>query len=63
MITIRDKEYLDPIQLLAVHSDMQKKGVTHYTVARGNDCIWVYYGSLNLYYIFNGSTIVDIQVD
>ena len=63
MITIHDAEHLDPVQLLAVQADMQRKGVTYYTVARGNDCIWVYYGQMNLYYIFRGTEIVDIQID
>ncbi len=63
MITIHDSEHLDPVHLLAVQADMEKKGVTHYTVTRGNDCLWVYHGQINLYYIFNGSKIVDIQVD
>jgi hypothetical protein len=42
---------------------MAKKGITHYTMTKGNDCIWVYYGHMNLYYIFRGGKLVDIQID
>ena len=42
---------------------MARKGITHYTMAKGNDCIWVYYGLMNLYYIFKNGKIHDIQID
>jgi hypothetical protein len=38
-------------------------GVTHYTMTEGNDCIWVYYSHINMYYIFRGGKLVDIQID
>jgi len=37
--------------------------VNGYTMTKGNDCIWVYYGAINLYYIFKEGKIHDIQVD
>lgn len=42
---------------------MARKGITHYTMTKGNDCIWVYYGPMNLYYIFKNGKIHDIQID
>jgi hypothetical protein len=62
-IAIRDQEHLNPLEVILVADDMARKGITHYTMARGNDCIWVYYGQMNLYYIFNSGKIVDIQID
>jgi hypothetical protein len=32
-------------------------------MTEGNDCIWVYYGNINLYYIFREGRIHDIQID
>jgi hypothetical protein len=32
-------------------------------MTQGNDCIWVYWGRMNLYYIFKEGRIHDIQVD
>jgi hypothetical protein len=29
----------------------------------GNECIWVYYGSINLYFVFRAGKIADIQID
>jgi hypothetical protein len=29
----------------------------------GNNCIWVYYGPINLYYIFKDGRIHDVQID
>lgn len=54
---------LNPLEVFLVEDDMSRKGITHYTMAKGNDCIWVYYGSMNLYYIFKNGKIHDIQID
>ena len=62
-IEIRDQEHLNPLEVILVADDMERKGIKHYTMARGNDCIWVYYGALNLYYIFRGGKILTVQVD
>lgn len=35
----------------------------HYTMAPGNDCVWVYFGSQNWYFIFREGKIADIQID
>ena len=64
MITINNADKLDPVQLLVVQDDMASKHPNlHYTITTGNDCIWVYWGSINLYYIFNGTKLVDVQID
>ena len=34
-----------------------------YTMTPGNNCVWVYYGSMNLYFIFREGKIVDVQID
>ena len=54
---------LNPLEVILVEEDMARKGVTHYTMTQGNDCIWVYYGQMNLYYIFKEGKIADVQID
>ena len=63
MITIHNADKMDPVQIMQVQADMKRKGVEYYTMTPGNDCIWVYYGSMNLYYIFRGTEIIDVQID
>jgi hypothetical protein len=57
-------ELLNEFEMLLVADYMDKKypGVM-YSMAPGNDCIWVYFGLLNLYFIFRNGKIADIQVD
>jgi hypothetical protein len=62
-IEIRDQEHLNPLEVILVADDMARKGINHYTMARGDDCIWVYYGQMNLYYIFREGRLVDVQID
>ena len=57
------KELLNPIEVMQVQIDLEKRGVKHYTMRSGNDCIWVTYGLVNCYYIFRNGEIVDVQVD
>ena len=57
------KELLNPIEVMQVQIDLEKRGVKHYTLQSGNDCIWVRYGLVNCYYIFRDGKIVDVQVD
>lgn len=54
---------LNPLEVILVEEDMAKKGITSYTMTLGNDCIWVYYSFMNLYYIFKEGRIHDIQID
>jgi hypothetical protein len=59
------KETLNPLEVIQVEDYMSKNypGVTHYTMTEGNDCIWVYYSFINMYFIFRGGKIHDIQID
>jgi hypothetical protein len=54
---------LNPLEVIVVVEALAKKNVKHYTLARGNNCIWAYYGFINEYYIFSKGHLVDIQVD
>jgi nitrogenase molybdenum-iron protein alpha/beta subunit len=60
---LRILDDLNPLEVILVEEDMSKKGITSYTMTLGNDCIWVYYGPMNLYYIFKEGRIHDIQID
>jgi hypothetical protein len=54
---------LNSFEVLVVESELAKAGITNYTMQPGNDCIWVRYGLVNSYYIFNGGKLVDVQFD
>jgi len=60
---VRIDHTLNELEVLVVADHLKNKGVEHYTLARGNDCIWAYYGVINEYYIFKAGHLVDIQVD
>jgi len=60
---LRIQPELNPLEVMLVEEDMARRGVTTYTMTKGKDCIWVYYGSMNLYYIFKEGRIHDIQID
>ena len=54
---------INEFEAMLVIEDLRKQGITHYTMRPGNNCIWVSFGVVNSYYIFNHGKIVDIQVD
>lgn len=58
---------LNPIEVMQVKIDLEEKGIKNYTLAPGNDCVWVQAGSasvpLNLYYIFRDGAIDEVQID
>ena len=55
---------LNPLELLVVEEDLSRKGIRNYQILPGNACIWVSYGLVNAYYIFNSkSQLVDLQFD
>ena len=54
---------LNPLEVIVVTEALAKKGITHYTLAPGNDCIWASYNAINEYYIFAKGLLVDVQVD
>jgi hypothetical protein len=57
------KELLNPIEVMQVQIDLERKGIVNYNMQAGNDCIWVKYGLVNCYYIFRNGEIADVQVD
>ena len=56
---------LNPLEVIQVkdYMDNNNPRVLYYTMTQGNECIWVYYSSINLYFIFRDGKIHDIQVD
>ena len=56
---------LNPLEVILVEDYMTEHHplATHYTMTRGNDCIWVYYSYMNLYFIFRNGRIADVQID
>jgi len=57
-------ELMNEFEMIQVGEYMTKNHPNvHYTMTLGNDCIWVYYGQLNLYFIFRNGKIADIQID
>jgi hypothetical protein len=61
MISINPK--LNPLEVIVVCEELKKKGIEHYTLTEGNNCVWAYYGYINEYYIFSKGRLVDIQID
>lgn len=60
---IRIDPTLNPLEVMIVADKLKAQGIQSYTLARGNDCIWAYYGRINEYYIFRNGKLVDIQID
>jgi len=56
-------EDINEFEKILIAEDLAKKGITRYDMKRGNNCVWVWYGYVNAYYIFNKGQIVDIQID
>ena len=56
---------LNPLEVILVEDWMTTNSpkVTAYTMTQGNDCIWVYYSYMNLYFIFRNGRIADVQID
>jgi hypothetical protein len=62
--TIHHAELMNEFEMIQVSHHMEQTNPdVLYTMTPGNDCIWVYYGQLNLYYIFRNGKIAEIQVD
>jgi hypothetical protein len=63
-VTINHQDQLNELEVIVVADYMEKNYPdVHYTMTPGNDCIWVYYGNINKYFIFRGGKLVDIQID
>ena len=54
---------VNDFERILIEEDLHKKGIRHYEMQRGNNCVWVWYGLVNAYYIFRDGQIADIQVD
>lgn len=56
---------LNPLEVILVEEWMTLRNpkVTAYTMTQGNNCIWVYWSFMNIYFIFREGKIVDIQID
>lgn len=65
MHNITIKPTLNPLEVILVEEYMTRvfPKVTHYTMTEGNDCVWVYYSHMNLYFIFRNGKIADVQID
>ena len=65
MHDITIKPTLNPLEVILVEDYMTRvfPKVTHYTMTEGNDCIWIYYSYMNLYFIFRDGRVVDVQID
>ena len=65
MLNVTIDPSLDPIEVNLVQEYMTKvyPNVTFYTMTKGNDCIWLYYSHMNMYFIFHNGKIHDVQID
>ena len=55
---------MNEFEMIQVGDYMEKTyPEVHYTMTPGNNCIWVYYSFMNLYFIFRDGKIADIQID
>ncbi len=63
MVTKSSWIEMNEFEVMLVQEDLRQKGIEHYTMRPGNECIWVTYGLVDCYYIFREGRIVDIQVD
>jgi len=54
---------LNPLEVMMVCEDLEKRGYTLYDLVPGNNCIWAQLHQFNLYYIFQNSKILDVQTD
>ena len=60
---IRINPDLNELEVIVVADYYKKRGVESYTLTKGNDCIWAYYGQINEYFIFRDGRLVDVQID
>lgn len=62
--TIHHADLMNEFEMILVDQYMQKNHpAVHYTMTPGNQCIWVYYGSINFYFVFRDGKIADVQID
>ena len=54
---------INDFERILIEEDLHKKGIKNYGMQKGNDCVWVWYGYVNAYYIFHKGQIAQIQID
>ena len=54
---------LNPLEVIVVTDDLQKRGVEHATLRPGNKCIWVTHGRCDCYYIFRDGQLLGVTYD
>lgn len=54
---------VNPLHVLVLTSELEKSGIKDYSIRPGNGCVWVNYRSVDAYYIFNKSELVDVIFD
>ena len=63
-VTIKQQHLLNELEVILVSDYMEKHHPNaYYTMTPGNDCVWVYYSHVNMYFIFRDGKLVDIQID
>jgi len=60
---VRIDPSLNPLEVMIIAEELEKRGVTYYDMRLGNDCVWVSYNRLETYWIFREGRLVDIQID
>ena len=62
--TLNRLDLLNEFEVIQVGAYMEKHHPNVlYTMTAGNGCVWVYYGSINMYFVFRDGKIADIQID
>lgn len=54
---------VNAIDRIVIADWMKSRGIEHYTIQPGNNCVWVSYGRVNAYFKIKNSQVVDIIVD
>lgn len=62
-IQIHKPELMNEFEMIRVMDHLKERDIKIYSMRPGNECIWVSYGLVNSYFIFNKGELVDIQFD
>ena len=58
---------MNEFEAIVVQEDLARKGIEHYSMRPGNDCVWVSYYQgyyqVDCYYIFRDGRLAEIQFD
>ena len=54
---------LNEFEVMIVAEKLKEAGIEHYSLRKGNGCIWATHGRVSEYYIFQDGYLVDVQVD